>query len=175
MDKNKHFKTFSISCAQALKQLSIYSPMKTAAHAPAESLSSWDLNFFLFFSSCVGWVVAVAVRPIIAAKNILQYLKWFLICSSQVLLSGRGFQFFFQWTNSPTDFLSSPPQVSSLFTSSLLPSCLYPWGTNHSAGALWVPSCPNASTETCLSDWGLGSPRLGKRVHSNTTASLQMP
>lgn len=79
MYKNKHLKTFSISCVQASKLLSIYSPMKTAAHTPAESLSSWDLNFFLFFPSCVGWVVVVAVWTIIAPKNILQYLKWFFL------------------------------------------------------------------------------------------------
>lgn len=38
MYKNKHLKTFSISCVQAVKLLSVYSPMKTAAHTPAEAL-----------------------------------------------------------------------------------------------------------------------------------------
>lgn len=57
----------------------------------------------------------------------------------------------------------------------LLLSCQCPCETRHSAGAPWVLSHPNASTETCLSDWGVGShPLLGKWMRPSTWASLQM-
>ena len=74
--------------------------------------------------------------------------------------------------------LSSPllscPLLSSPLLSSPLLSCLSPRGTPPSAGALWVPSHPNAYTGTCPSDWGAETHLfLGKWTHPGTSASLQ--
>lgn len=68
----------------------------------------------------MGWVVAVALRPIIATKNILQYLKRFLMCSPQVLLYGRGSTLSFsELTFQHTSYLLFPrcPLFSPLLSS----------------------------------------------------------